>query len=278
VIIGSGVLPLGMTLLKWLSFALCGYVVLVAALYFLQREFMYFPPNTNRIPPVDAGFPAAEEVVLATSDGEKVIAWHVAPRPGRAVVIFFHGNAEVIAWRVARFEKVVADGTGLVALSYRGYFGSTGRPSEQGLVRDAEAAYAFAAARYAADRIIPWGVSLGTWPAVAIAVEHQVGKVVLEGPFTSAVDIAASIYPFVPVRMLMKDQLRSDELIGRLAAPLLVMHGGRDRVVPLRLGERLFALAPVAKRFARFPRGGHDDLDAHGAVETALQFIYDADD
>lgn len=76
----------------------------------------------------------------------------------------------------------------------------------------------------------------------------------------------------------MKDQLRSDELIGRLAAPLLVMHGARDRVVPLRLGERLFALAPAAKRFVRFPRGGHEDLDAYGAVETVRQFIYEADD
>jgi hypothetical protein len=78
--------------------------------------------------------------------------------------------------------------------------------------------------------------------------------------------------------MLMKDQFRSDERIGRLAAPLLVMHGERDRVVPLRFGERLFALAPAAKRFVRFPQGGHDDLDAHGAVATVRQFIYGADD
>lgn len=184
----------------------------------------------------------------------------------------------MIAWRVARFEKIVADGAGLVALSYRGYFGSTGRPSEQGLLRDAEAAYIFAVQRYAADRIVPWGVSLGTWPAVALAAVHPIGKLVLEAAFTSAVDIAASIYPFVPVHLLMKDQLRSEELIGQLTAPLLVMHGARDRVVPLRLGERLFALAPTTKRFVRFPQGGHDDLDVHGAVEAVRQFLYEADD
>ncbi len=267
-----------MTLLKWLALVVCGYVVLVAALYLLQREFMYYPPKTGRILPSDAGFPAAEEIVLRTSDGEKVVAWHVPPRPGKPVVIFFHGNAEVIAWRVARFEKIIADGAGLVALSYRGYFGSTGRPSEQGLVRDAEAAYIFAVQRYAADRIVPWGVSLGTWPAVALAAAHPIGKLVLEAPFTSALDIAASIYPFAPVHLLMKDQLRSEQLIGRLTAPLLVMHGARDRVVPLRLGERLFALAPTAKRFVRFPQGGHDDLDVHGAVEAVRQFLYEAGD
>jgi fermentation-respiration switch protein FrsA (DUF1100 family) len=273
-----GVLSTVMTLLKWLSFALAGYAVLVTVLYLAQREFLYRPPQATRVPPAAAGFPAAEEVVLATSDDEKVIAWHVPPRPGRSVVVFLHGNGEVLAWRVARFEQLIADGTGLVALSYRGYFGSTGRPSEQGLLRDAAAAYAFATARYAVERIVLWGVSLGTGPAVALAVERPVGKLVLEAPYTSVADIAASIFPFVPVRMLMKDQFRSDERIGRLAAPLLVMHGERDRVVPLRFGERLFAFAPAAKRFVRFPQGGHDDLDAHGAVATVRKFIYGADD
>jgi fermentation-respiration switch protein FrsA (DUF1100 family) len=264
---------MGMTLLKWLSLAVAGYAVLVAVLYLMQRQFMYQPPPVARISPAAAGFPAAEEIALATSDGETVIAWHVPPRPGRPVVVFFHGNGEVLAWRVARFERLVADDLGLVALSYRGYFGSTGRPSEQGLLRDAAAAYAFAAERYPADRIVLWGVSLGTGPAVALAVERPVGKLVLEAPFTSAVDIAASVFPFVPVRMLMKDRFRSDELIGRLAAPLLIIHGERDRVVPLRFGDRLFARAPGPKRFVRFPQGGHDDLDAHGALATVLQFI-----
>ena len=150
---------MGMTLLKWLSLALAGYAVLVAVLYLLQRQFMYQPPPVARMSPAAAEFPAAEEVALATSDGETVVAWHVPPRPGRPVVIFFHGNGEVLAWRVARFEQLVADGMGLVALSYRGYFGSTGWPSEQGLLRDAAAAYAFAVARYAADRIVLWGRS-----------------------------------------------------------------------------------------------------------------------
>jgi hypothetical protein len=266
-----------MTLLKWLSLALACYVLLVAALYVTQRGFLYRPPQTTRIAPAAAGFPAAEEVVLTTSDGESVVAWHVPPRAGRALVIFFPGNGEVLAWRVSRFEALTSEGTGLLALSYRGYFGSTGRPSEQGLYRDAIAAYAFAAARYAVDRIVLWGVSLGTGPAVALAVERPIGRLVLEAPFTSAADIAATVFPFVPVRMLMKDQFRSDERIGRLSAPLLVMHGERDRVVPLRFGERLFALAPAKKRFVRFPQGGHDDLDAHGAVTTVRQFIYDAD-
>ena len=86
-----------MTLLKWLSLALAGYAVLVTMLYLMQRQFLYQPPRATRVSPASAEFPAAEEVILATSDDEKVIAWHVPPRPGRSVVVFFHGNGEVLA-------------------------------------------------------------------------------------------------------------------------------------------------------------------------------------
>ena len=108
-----------------------------------------------------AGLPEAEEHVLTTADGEKVIVWHVPAKPGRPVVLFFHGNGDFLAGLVGRFKAITADGTGLVALSYRGYAGSSGAPSEQGLLRDAAAAYAFTTARYDARRIVAWGFSLG---------------------------------------------------------------------------------------------------------------------
>jgi fermentation-respiration switch protein FrsA (DUF1100 family) len=264
-----------MALTKWLLFALAAYGLLCAVLYIVQRQFLYHP-QPARISPAAAGFAAAEEVVLATSDGERLVAWHVAPLPGKAVVIFFHGNADSLVQRVARFAQLTADGTGLVALSYRGYGGSTGSPSEEGLYRDAAAAYAFAVAHYPAERIVVWGFSLGTGPAVALAVGRPIGKLVLESPFTSIVDIAAAALPFVPVRVLLKDQFRSDRRIGRLAVPLLVMHGGRDQIVPLALSERLYALAPEPKRFVLFPPGRHENLDEYGAVSTVQHFIYDA--
>src|SRR5712692_570926 len=122
---------------------------------------MYFPDKT-RTAPAAAGLPQGEEIVLTTSDGERVIAWHVAPRGDKPVLLYFSGNAATLRERAVRFGKLVADGTGLVALSYRGYGGSTGRPSEAGLLLDAEAIYAFAAARYAAERLVPFGESLGT--------------------------------------------------------------------------------------------------------------------
>ena len=120
-----------------------------------------------------------------------------------------------------------------------------------------------------------WGTSLGTGPAVAIAGERPIGKLILEAPYTSTADVAASYLPIVPVRTLMKDQFHSDERIGRVTAPLLVLHGERDWTVAIRFGERLFALAREPKRMLRFPKGGHKDLDAHGAIEAALRFIYE---
>src|SRR4029077_8396121 len=100
-----------------------------------------------------------------------------------------------------------------------------------------------------------------------------VARVVLEAPFTSAVDIAAVHYPLVPVRALMKDQFRSDERIAAIAAPLLILHGARDQVVPIEFGEKLFALAREPKRFVRYPDGEHEGLDQFGALDAVVAFL-----
>lgn len=264
-----------MTALKWIVIAgLLGYGGLVALMYVFQRSMMYFP-DTRRAPPALAGLPQAEEVRLTTSDGEKLIAWHVAPRGNKPVVLYFQGNGGGLDLRVVRFRYLIEDGTGLLALCYRGYGGSSGSPSEQGLIRDAAAAYAFAAERYPPSRIALWGESLGTAVAVALAAEQSVAGLILDAPFTSAADVGAAAYPFAPVRHLIKDPFRSDERIGKIRAPLLVLHGERDRVVPIRFGERLFALANEPKRMVRFPAGTHVDLDDHGALVAVKKFLAD---
>jgi fermentation-respiration switch protein FrsA (DUF1100 family) len=263
-----------MTFLKWIAIVVAaGYCAGLVLLFVKQRAMLFPIPTTERTAPAAAGFPQAEEHVLTTSDGEKVIVWHVPAKPGRAVVLFFHGNGDFLAGRVSRFKGITADGTGLIALSYRGYAGSTGAPSEQGLLQDAAAAYAFATERYDAQRIIAWGFSLGTGVAVAVASEHPVGKLILEAPYTSTVDVAASLFRFIPIRLLMRDQFHSDERIARVAVPLLIMHGTDDPAIPITFGERLFALAREPKKLVRFPGGGHENLDDFGALETARNFI-----
>jgi fermentation-respiration switch protein FrsA (DUF1100 family) len=168
---------------------------------------------------------------------------------------------------------LIAQGDGLVALSYRGYAGSTGRPSEAGLIEDARAAYAFAVKRYPAERVMLWGESLGSGVAIALAAERPVARVVLEAPFLSAVDIAAGVYPFMPVRLLMKDQFRSDLRVAKVTAPVLILHGDRDPVVPIASGQRLYKLIRSPKRFVRIPGGGHENLGSFGIAEAVQKFV-----
>jgi len=174
-------------MLKWLIAAVIIYTCFVALLYLAQRSLQYFPERWRTVPSA-VGLTKAEEVVLDTADSERVIVWHVLPCDGPPVFLYFHGNGGSLRWRDERFHDLIADGSGLVALSYRGYGGSSGYPTENGLIEDAKAAYAFSVSHYAAERLVLWGESLGSALALTLAAENPVGCVVLEAPFTSAVD------------------------------------------------------------------------------------------
>jgi fermentation-respiration switch protein FrsA (DUF1100 family) len=260
--------------LKWIvMLTIGGYIAAVAILFLAQRRFVFVPPASAHPSPAGAGWPEAEEAVIETKDGERVIVWHAPPRGDQPVVIFFHGNGEIVAWRTRQHRELTAAGIGVVALSYRGYMGSTGSPTEEGLLQDAEAALQFTMSRYPSSPVVLWGHSLGSGVAVALAARHPVAKVILEAPFSSTVDVAALRFPVLPVRWLMLDQFRSDQRIDAVQAPLLIMHGEQDWVIPISLGERLFKLAHEPKRFVRFPGGNHVDLDRFGSVAVAQRFI-----
>jgi fermentation-respiration switch protein FrsA (DUF1100 family) len=252
------------------------YVAALALLYVGQREMMY-PRNPARAEIAAANLPGAEETMLTAADGEKLVAWVVPPREGKPVLLFFHGNAGNFArsGRQARFRALTQDGAGLFAVNYRGYGGSTGTPTEDGLAQDARAAHAAAAARFGSERLVGYGESLGTGVVLKLAAEAPLKAVILEAPYLSTAAVAQQRYRFVPVGLLMKDQFRSDQAIGKVKAPILVLHGERDGVVPFGQGEALFALANAPKRFVRFPEGGHNDLRAHGSVAETMRFLAD---
>ena len=170
-----------MKLLLALLVAIYALVVLGAAVF--QRRFTYFP-DRRLIHPVDAGMSGVEELRLATDDGETIVAWHVPPREGRPLILYFHGNGGSLVDRVPRFRIFVASGYGLLAVSYRGYGGSSGSPTETGLVRDGEAAYREARTLgYESDRIVLMGESLGTAIATVLAGAHDSAALVLDSPF-----------------------------------------------------------------------------------------------
>ncbi len=258
---------------KWFLIVFAtGYLALVALMYVAQRALSIFRSASPQRPPMPAS-PTLRRSCSTPPDGARVIVWHVPPRGDRPVWLYFHGNGGALRYRVDRFRELTAAGDGLVALSYRGYGGSTGSPDEQGLIADARAAYDFAIKRYPADRIMLWGESLGSGVAVALAAERKVARIVLEAPFLSAVDIAAGVYPYLPVRWLMKDQFRSDLRIAKVTAPVLVLHGDRDAVIPIASGQLLYNLITAPKRFVRVAGAGHEDLGAFGAVATARKFV-----
>ncbi|PRH85531.1 alpha/beta hydrolase [Labrys okinawensis] len=233
------------------------YLAAFAALAFAQRSFV-FQPGGELLPPAIAG---AEVVKLRTEDGETLIAWHVAPAPGKPLLLYFHGNGGNLTLQTELLRALVAGGNGLMAVEYRGYPGSTGSPSERGLLLDAEAAYAKALALGAApERIVVVGQSLGSGVAVALAARHKVGAVVLDSPFTSALAVASRLYGLFPVRWVMLDPFPSDERIAAVKAPLLVVHGTADGVIPFEFGKALFEQANQPKTFVPIEGAGHLSL------------------
>jgi uncharacterized protein len=233
------------------------YVLAIAGMTIFQRRLQYFP-DRRLVDPAQAGMNGVEDLRLTTNDGETVVAWYVPAKDGHPLILYFHGNGGALVDRIPRFRGLTASGYGLLALSYRGYGGSTGSPTQNGLMEDGETAYLEARARgYDGDRIVLMGESLGTGVAIALAAAHQAAAIVLDSPYSSAVEVAAAHYPIFPVNWLMFDRFRSDLVIGDVHIPILVLHGDEDDVVPIRLARRLFELANEPKTFMQVSGGTH---------------------
>jgi fermentation-respiration switch protein FrsA (DUF1100 family) len=156
-------------------------------------------------------------------------------------------------------------------VSYRGYSGSTGTPTETGLHTDARAAYNWVVQSYEASRLVAYGESLGTGVAVRLAGEQPLAGLILDAPCTSTADVASLIYWYVPVSWLMLDQFRSFDIIQEVKAPILILHGTDDRTIPFAFGERLYAAAPEPKRFIRIEGGSHSKNLEQGGAPPAHQ-------
>jgi hypothetical protein len=239
---------------------LAAYAAIVCAMYLMQRGLLYHPENKGLTPAL-AGLVGVTQHQLATPDGERIVVWYAPAPHGSPVILYFHGNAGEIGDRHERFRYYQSAGFGACFVSYRGFGGSTGAPSETGTLIDAETAYQWLLGQgVAASRIAIVGESLGTGVAVQLAARHEVGAVALEAPFTSTADVAARVYWWLPVHWLMKDQYRSIDHIGQVRAPLLLVHGEADGLVPVSFGKRLFAAALAPKELHLVADGSHDAI------------------
>jgi len=251
------------------------YLLSAVALYAFQRKLLYRPDPT-RTPPALLGLRGVEDITLVTPDGERLVAWRTLARPGKPTLLYFHGNGGSLALRADRMRLFMAEGYGVLMMSYRGYSGSTGKPSEAANVADAELAHdRLTSEGIPASSIVVYGESLGSGVAVQLAVRRPVAAVILDAPFTSTADVARRIYPVFPVGAFLKDRYDSAARIARIGAPLLILHGKQDTVVPFELGARLYDLAAEPKAMHAFANGGHSDLYAHGAIRVVARFLVD---
>jgi hypothetical protein len=253
--------------------ALAAYGALAAGLFLGQRRLLYRPdrtrPDLGELAPL-----GVREVALTTADGLRLLSWYLRPREGRPVVAYFHGNGGHIGYRADRLRRFAGEGYGVLMAEYRGYAGNSGTPTETGLLADGEAALDFLKGEgVAPGRIVLWGESLGSGVAVALAAYREIGCLVLEAPFTSVARAAQLHYPYIPAVLMVRDKFDSLSRICRVKAPILVLHGERDTVVPVRMGRALLAAATAPKEGWFSPEAGHENLAQFGAFEAAAAFI-----
>lgn len=239
----------------------------------LQQRLMYFP-DTRHFTPEQAGLSGVTERVLETPDGARVLAWYAPARPGRPTILYFHGNAGALEARSERIRKYASRGLGVFMMTYRGFGGSSGKPSEAANVADARLAYdTLVASGVDPADIIVYGESLGTGVAVQVAGERPVAGLVLDAPYTSMVDLAALHHPLIPGRWFMTDRYETRRHIAKVKAPLLILHGEKDTIVPIEMGREIFALAPEPKTMRTFPAASHDDHYKFGSYDALYAWI-----
>ncbi len=262
-----------------LCVAVLVYAVFVAGLYAFQRTLV-FVPDRARPDPVAGGVPDMVVVGVKTDDGLDLEGWFFPPPEDstRPVLVYFHGNAGSIENRGPVVRPWIEDGYGVLLAEYRGYGGNPGSPSEAGLYEDARAWLGWLAAHGIADgRVIVYGESLGSGVAVQMGIEHPgLLAIVLQSAYTSLPDVARLSYPYVPVDLLMKDRFETRKKIGNLNVPVLLLHGGRDALLPVSQANALYEAAVEPKRIVVFPEGRHNDLSAEdrkAAVDLFLESL-----
>lgn len=267
------------------------YMFILLGLTFLQRQMMYVPSHAQALPVSLAGVPqnGGEDITCRSADGLQLHGWHLLPWGMTAkdpaefdrhlatgpnfVVLYFPGNGGHRQYRDADFQLLTRLSLHVIAFDYRGYGENPGTPSEAKFAADAHAVwdYVTKTRKVSPDRVLIYGESLGGGVATRLAAElcrarTPPGGLILCSTFSSMVDAGSYHYPWLPIRLLLVDRYRSDQQIGDVTSPILMLHGTRDSVVPQALGRRLFGLAPAAsdsgvpKTFVDLPRANHNDI------------------
>lgn len=249
------------------------YALIAAGLYLFQRKLIYLPAETPDYSKYH-GLENVELLRLPTSDGLHLVTWHLKGDPALPTIVYFHGNAGTLMDRADKYATLNAQGFSVIAPSWRGYSGNEGSPSEEGLYTDARAAITYAhSLGIPDDRIVLYGESLGSGVAVQMATEITPAALILEAPYTAVSDRAAELYPWIPVRLLIKDHFNSLSKIGKINSPLLIMHGTNDETIPVAHGKKLLEAAPTPKKGVFILGAGHVDFDLEEVAREVKEFV-----
>jgi hypothetical protein len=240
-----------------------GLLLVAGVVRLLEQNLIYYPPRypLGFEPPEKYGL-HLEEVWIRAGDGVRLNAFYFSNPSSRKVLLWFHGNAENIGYGLEQMKAFTELGVNILEVDYRGYGKSEGKPDEVGLYRDAEAAYRYLleARRFQPEDVIFFGQSLGGAVAVELASRHPCGGLVLQSTFTSARDMARRMFAIPFFAFAIKSRFDSIGKMARVRAPVLIVHGTNDEIVPFAMGQKLYALAPEPKQFLAVAGAGHNDV------------------
>jgi len=225
------------------------YTFVVIFVFSSQRNLLYHPKENNYYG--DELLVDISRVKIKTKDNIDLISWYHNKNPiNYKTILFLHGNAGSLENRIHKINHFKDMKVNFLIIAWRGFSGNKGKPTEKGLYEDARSAVAWLKSKNIKERnIIIYGESLGTAVAVEIAQNRNFAGIILESPFTSMTDVGKNKYPFLPIKLLLKDKYESDKKIKNISIPILIMHGKVDKIVPFNMGRKMYELANKPKYF-----------------------------
>ena len=256
-----------------------GLLIVVVTLRIIENRLIFFPPRYPQgFPPQQTYEGEVEDVWLLTEDGVRINAFYHSNPASKQVLLWFHGNAENIGYGLDHLRALATIGVNILAVDYRGYGKSEGKPDEAGVYHDADAAYDYLIKQrhFRPEDIIIYGHSLGGAVAINLASRRPCGGLIIQSSFTNARAMARRLFTIPLIEYVVKSRFDSLQRIRDVHAPILIVHGTRDEVVPFRMGQQLFAAAPEPKRFYPIEGAGHNNLMERGGenyLECLQRFV-----
>jgi len=238
---------LGIYFLQLILIIFVIYFLILVFLYFYQRNLLYLPNENNYS--VDKISVDVKKVKILTSDNIELLGWyHEKNLKDYKTVIYFHGNAGSLENRIHKLNHFQDININFLIIAWRGFSGNDGKPSEQGLYVDGKSAIDWLTKKGVEEKnLILYGESLGTGVVTHLAQNKSFAGVILETPFTSMIDVAKIVYPYIPVNLLLKDKFENYKKIKNINSPILIMHGEADQIVPFSMGKKIYEIANKPK-------------------------------